>query len=882
MNGCLRVIVVLIFLLVPYIAFSQENNPVKYEFAGKIVDNEGNTVPYATVYIEEAKSGVATNYEGAFSMKLEAGTYNIRVQHVNYETIFRTLQLDGNKLFQIKMTPKSILLSEVEVRPDREDPAYAVMRKAIAKAPYYRRLFESYKAESYNKGTLRVDKLPKIMSRAIKKADSDLDIKVGDVFTQERISEIVYENDSARQTIISVKSSFPDQIGLNDAFFDAFALFNIYGQTPGLVSPLSRESFATYKFALESATHNEYGKKVYHIRLTPKQKNNPLAFTGHIDIVDSTWHVHYFDISARQDLSVAKVEYNIKENFSELEKDVWAPTTLFLKMNASALKMEATIDLSAAIKYKEYQLSRVLKPVEPNGLTTPMLPDNEIVVSDKSKKLEEKIVEISQKEEMSNRDALKVVSLIEAKDKEDRKNNPAPREKETTLEIKSRSVVTIDSLAHMRTDAYWDEMRSVPLSEAEAQGYQEKQVSDSIKKAKGTMPRLSRNQPDGLKPLYYGVDLFASSISFNPVDALKIKVNGYLNKRFKDTTMWHNSLTLGYSFGQKHLLFAASSRYDYYPEKRATIGISGGQEAFDFNISSGVQPIVNTISTLFFKENYLKMYQRAHLRLFHDIELFNGFDTKVSLGYEWRKQLHNETDYSFFYKESKEYEENVPDNPYVASDPSCLNDGRAALISVELRYTPQRYYTYSNRRKQFLRSKYPTLSLIWKKGIPDLFGSTVNFDYLQIGISQKIRMGVLKSIDYEATGGWFVNRQSMHFSDFKHFRTCHFPLMFDNIYKAYHTMDVYRASSNEWMVSGFFKYETPYLVLKYIPGLNRTLMTESLYLSYLKTPFVKDYIELGYSLDNIWLVGNIGVFVGFENFRYAQWSLKVSINLSSF
>ncbi|MDL2254810.1 DUF5686 family protein, partial [Bacteroidales bacterium OttesenSCG-928-J16] len=547
---------------------------------------------------------------------------------------------------------------------------------------------------------------------------------------------------------------------------------------------------------------------------------------------------------------------------------------------------EASVNLSASIKYEDYKLDTFLKPAESDDeKPAAVVHGKNFVVSDKSKKIEKQIYEIAEKEDMTNRDAMKIVSLIEAKEKEDKKNNPQQRPEEKTLEVTNRSFVTIDSLAYRRDADYWAEKRTIPLSVAESQGYVKKEVSDSIKQAKGSFSRFSGDEASitDTKPLYWGVDLFASSFSFNPVDGVKIKANGYLNKRFKDTSLLHNSLTIGYSFNQKHVVFSAASWYDYYPEKRASFGVSGGQETFDFNRHYGVQPLVNTISTLFFKENYLKMYQRSYVRLYHNIEAFNGFDTKVSFEYEWRKQLHNTTDYSFFYRDSKEYEENTPNNAYVEADPSYLNSGEAALINVELRYTPQRYYTYSSSRrtKEFLRSKYPTFSLIWKKGIPNLFGSNVDYDYLQIGVSQKVRIGMLKSIDYQLTGGWFANRKSMHFSDFKHFAVNQFPLMFKNIYKSYHTMDVYHGSTNEWMISGFFKYEAPYLALKYLPGLNRTLMTENLYLSYLKTPFVKDFIEIGYSLDNIFLIGNIGVFVGFEDFKYAQWSLKVSLNLSN-
>jgi hypothetical protein len=68
-------------------------------------------------------------------------------------------------------------------------------------------------------------------------------------------------------------------------------------------------------------------------------------------------------------------------------------------------------------------------------------------------------------------------------------------------------------------------------------------------------------------------------------------------------------------------------------------------------------------------------------------------------------------------------------------------------------------------------------------------------------------------------------------------------------------------------------------MLKFIPGLNKTLITENLHLSCLSNPLTKSYIEVGYSLSNIFLVGNIGFFVGFNEFKSVNWSIRGGISL---
>jgi hypothetical protein len=377
-------------------------------------------------------------------------------------------------------------------------------------------------------------------------------------------------------------------------------------------------------------------------------------------------------------------------------------------------------------------------------------------------------------------------------------------------------------------------------------------------------------------------------ISFNSVDGLKLRIGGNIEKKMKDSTVLISTLMAGYSFNTGHAIFGFSSRYMYLPERRASFTVFGGQESSDFN-TSGVHPFVNTVSSLFFKQNSINLYQRSYCGLRHSIEVFNGFDVRIGGSYEWRQQLYNTTEYSFFYRNSKEYRPNEPDNPYIEKqynepddtyivDDQYLADNQAALFNLGFSYTPQRYYYYNGRFKQASRSSFPTFTFLWEKGIPGVFSSATNYDYLSLGMAQQIRLGLLKKIVYNLQGGWFPRTEKMHFSEFKHFQIYEFNLMFNDFYKMYHTMKPYAPATNEWMVSGFMKYETPYLCLKFLPGLNRTLMTENLYFSYLNTPFVKNYMEVGYSLNNIWMIGHIGVFVGFEQFKYANWNLKISIN----
>lgn len=860
-----RSLLSLFLILLCSVAYAQQNRSDEISVNGKITDTKGNGILYASVYVEETKSAYATNEKGEFTVTLIPGKYTFHIMHINYETYSRLIEIDADKTIMIKLTPKSFILKEVEVQAGKEDPAYAVMRKAVSRAPIHRKQLESFKANVYTKATLHVEHIPKILKKALEN-DKSFPIKEGSIFTRESISEIDLSDDSLKQRIISVNSSFTEIINTGD--LDRFSLYNIYSHTGDFISPLSSRALSVYRFRLESISSHSDGRKIYHIRVIPKN-NNRYAFSGYVDIMDSTWHVHYFDLSAEMNMGIANVEINLKQNFGELEKNIWMPITYYLTEKIKTMGLHATVRLSASIRYMHYIRQKTAQKTRPFPENSP-----EPEISAKSKKIDEQLKELTSKEDLKNRDVMKMVSLLEAKAREEEKNNPQKKAK--SLEIKDSYFYSVDSLAYNRDTSYWMENRRIPLTEEEQRSYEIKKNDSTENRGKEQTIFESRK-----KNVFYGLNDIHEIVGFHPVNGYTMKLGAHINWMLPDSTLWKNSLMAGYAFARKTFLFSAVTRYDYYPEKNGWISLSGGADATDYNYRGGIDPGINTLSTLFFKINNIFLYDRRYVEIEHHIEPFNGFDTRFSFSYEWRKSLDNRTQYSFFYRNTREYLPNIPDNEYLNANRGFLENGEAALFQLELNYTPRRYYTYSGRKKIYFPSRYPTFTFLWKKGIPGIGKSKTNFDYVEISVSHKIRPTILRSFHYHIAAGWFPHNSSMHFSEFRHFSLSGFPMTMKRLFPTYHTLEVYRPSTNEWMLSGFFKYETQYLLLKYIPFLNKSLMTESLYFSYLKTPHIKDFMEIGYSFNNIFLFLDLGVFVGFENFKFHAWGVRAALTLPS-
>ena len=124
---------------------------------GKIVDSKGEPVPYATIYVKELGTGTAANIDGYYTYRLAAGTYNVTFQSIGYQTVVRRIKVDNWFVeTDIVLAEQTYELKQIEVRSDGRDPAYTIMRKAIAKAKYHTNQLNSYQAEVYMKGSGRL------------------------------------------------------------------------------------------------------------------------------------------------------------------------------------------------------------------------------------------------------------------------------------------------------------------------------------------------------------------------------------------------------------------------------------------------------------------------------------------------------------------------------------------------------------------------------------------------------------------------------------------------------------------------------------------------------------------------------------------------------
>jgi len=190
---------------------------------------------------------------------------------------------------------------------------------------------------------------------------------------------------------------------------------------------------------------------------------------------------------------------------------------------------------------------------------------------------------------------------------------------------------------------------------------------------------------------------------------------------------------------------------------------------------------------IFNGDAWINMISRSNLYLNkgvgfgHGLELVNGLFFYSDVDMAFRRSLSN-------YKTGTLVDSSVIGNLFDSNKVVAFTPYNAFYGTLRLEYTPHQRYIREPKEKVILGSSWPTFYALWKKGIPGIFNSTVNFDYTEFGIKQTFKIGLLGTSSYTIKTGSFFNTKDLRLVDYKRERRGD-PVLFSNPNEAFQSLD---------------------------------------------------------------------------------------------
>ncbi|OFY97102.1 MAG: hypothetical protein A2309_01775, partial [Bacteroidetes bacterium RIFOXYB2_FULL_35_7] len=681
---------------------------------GTTKDETDAPLPFVTVYIKETRFGTLSNKDGIYYLMLNEGTYTATYQCLGYGTIEKKIQVKkGLNTFDVILSLKPYQIPAVTVSSSNEDKAYPIIRKAIGMASYYRNQIQEFSSEVYMKGTLKVNKI----SWAVKVATRNEKnmVKEGSLYVQESLNNIQFTApDKYEQHVKMIRSNFPSGESENNDVME-FVNASLYQPKIGdIILPLAPYAMKHYKYRY--AGYTKQGDRIVNkIRVIPKRKSKQLV-EGYIYISDNYWNIHSADLTAQTVIGSIQV----KQTFGEVEKNIWLPISYNFDINGKFIGNEGIFNYVSSVKYKFIILNTKIAP--PSNLTdafnaaqkeeikatkTKTEKDKTPAQLKKEQKRKEQIEELMQKEELSNREMHKLSELME---KNARQARDTSRIK--NLEIKRSHKVNVDSSARIIDTARWNIIRPVALTSEEVKiidQNNEKESEDSLERKSSFASTLIFgkywNNKEKKRAIAFSGLLSMEQFRFNTVDGFVLGASCFFRKNFGNTDIRLYPL-LSYAIDREKLMINMKYRFSYAPMKRGFVGGVFGSESIDFGGKTGVGVFGNTLASLFYRLNYIKLYEHQFVELNHQIDIVNGLVFRADAGYYQRSFLRNFSDFAFIKYDDREYTINAP--PVDSSILNKLQPHNTTLASLALSYTPEHFYQIRDDRKYMLSSRFPT------------------------------------------------------------------------------------------------------------------------------------------------------------------------------
>ncbi|MFK7933870.1 MAG: DUF5686 and carboxypeptidase regulatory-like domain-containing protein [Saprospiraceae bacterium] len=780
------------------------------QISGTITDEQGEILPFASVYVQGTSRGTTSNIEGNYSLDLSRGKYNLVFQYVGYQQLIKEITLEGKSSeLDIQLLPEAMNLTEIIVRSNAEDPAYRVIREAIKKRSYYQKLVQGYACQSYIKGQVKIKDAPeKILGQDVGDFQGSLDsTRQGIVYLSESQSNYYFQQpDTKKEVMISSKVSgdFNGGVSWNSASDMELSFYDNY--TPlgrQVISPIAESALSYYRYELIGTLYDEEGRLINKIKVIPKRGEDPV-YSGNIYIVEDLWLIQsvdvFVDAAAMKQPGIDSV--HIRQVHVPVEApDVWLKLSQSYTFEAGAFGFKTGGTFAAV--FTDYEVN----PDFPDGFFT-------------------------------------------------------------------NEVFKVEMDASARSQVFWDSIRPMPLTQEEQIDYVRKDSIKLVIKSKPYLDSVDqvRNKfkfgnlltgytyQQSHTKKYFQINSPLTTVQFNPVQGWYGAFNMTYRREYDDENLrwWEIEPELTYSFAEERWRGTGRLTYNFNRTNYAKLTLSGGTKTQQFNAKNPIHPTVATGYALLGNQNLIKLYDKSFGQVEYRHEVANGVLLFAEVEYARRRPLILNSQYTWR-DDVNGYESNHPTDDDFYGVFFQENSNLRFRLDARLRLK-QKYTTYPTHH-WIQGSSFPDLWVGYEKAIK-IEEMGVAYDKVTAEIRENyLPIGLVGYSEFRVGGGLFLQNENAEFIDHFHFNGNETfignPSKYNRTFKR---LPYYDYSTNRHYLEAHYEHNFESFLLDKIPGVSKLGFSTVVGANYLYTPDRGDYLEVSLGLDNL----------GFGLFRFLR------------
>ena len=640
---------------------------------GRVTDTEGSPLPFATVYVKGTTHGVSANEEGRYRIELKPGTHELVFQYVGFAARTVTVQMgDAPKELDVALQSAGVELAVVEVVAG-EDPAYPIIRKAIAKRESHRRKIKGYTCRAYIKGGVRLLNVPdSLMGNPLRSrlgADSS-----GYLYLSESEADIAVELPDKRKEVMIASRVSGNANGFS---FNRFGILDFLDERVNigrpLVNPVSDNALDYYRYRLLQTYTDEEGREIHQILVRPRRSEDP-AFSGTIYILGDEYRYHSLDLVAtRGNTKVDLIDtFEVQQSFFPVG-GAWPLLQQSLRFRASVLGIQIAGNFTAVTS------GYAINPEFPSGFFSK---------------------EIMKVEEEAN------------------KKDPAYWERTRPVPLtpeEADDYVRKDSLAVIR---------------------ESREYLDSLDRVRNRLKPLNLVLGYTYNQTWHkrSWTLAPRTDWFNAVQGFTLGASARFAQEWRDKP--GRELRLGasylYGFGDGGHRYGTTGRWQGNAVMRPYVEWEAGDAVLNLNPESTFPRSYDALLVLWAKDGRIRYYESRYARLRWGTDFLVGWRGSLGLGYEERRPLVNRTEFAFRDLEHPHIPNDDLENPALSNR---LGPNDRVILDAALSWRPGvRYITYPDRR--FLTgSDYPRMTLTYRGGL-DPAGRRAAFHRLSLRLAK--------------------------------------------------------------------------------------------------------------------------------------------------